>query len=676
MQENEISNDNFTTDKTLYGAYQDLNGRCEIKKADLDNNVLYIEDNLLIYLNNKIKKVIFEYLSIKGLVFIEISLLGLNNYQYELGIGNQEVMIKFEYNKGIMNLGKSLATDLNLKLFQSIKDNGLIPLDANKDDDSIKFLLETIYVAINSGSIKDVFKNKFLEWGKEIGNKPNLILSEEEKEDLINLLKKENLLYYTKISMKEKDIDKSIIGEYHSSLTLFLNCIGALNGIETINTLKGSSSIGKTAVSNMVTGLFNTKKVGDLSPTALKHGEDYDTYDILYLQESLESDFEQKNFRLISSDDGGFVAETTVKDKETGLFEVQKNIIPAKTLVTTSTVINIHDEFSTRSYIIPLDESIKQTERIVKHNFSESLRFLDFIYGNKNFGKKYHRLKKAITLLEKYDVIIPYEEYLREILPSNQLRVRRDSKKLIQLIKCSAFLFQYQRPKTEINGFKILVATIQDLYNVLRIAGPILESTLTGFDTRVFQAMEIIPEVIEETGYVTTKILSKKMDYTDNYASQILKQLRDFDYLLEDIALKEEIGIKGRTIVSVLNPNYKAENLISPIKDLDWLKFKSKEEEVVNKYIKSDSNYKGLTKLFDVIENNHIDISNKQIENIPKNPLDSSNINKEDNKNLKDDLKDSELGQLSIEAFTYGNEDALDELGQLLLKSKEADSNV
>ena len=99
--------------------------------------------------------------------------------------------------------------------------------------------------------------------------------------------------------MEERGINQAVMGEHHSSLTLFMNCIGALNGIETINTLKGSSSIGKTAVANMVTGLFNTKKVGDLSPTALKHSSDHD-FKILYLQESLDEDFTNKNFRLIS----------------------------------------------------------------------------------------------------------------------------------------------------------------------------------------------------------------------------------------------------------------------------------------------------------------------------------------------------------------------------------------
>ena len=136
-----------------------------------------------------------------------------------------------------------------------------------------------------------------------------------------------------------------------------------------------------------------------------------------------------------------------------------------------------------------------------------------------------------------------------DIFSFNQNRARRDSRKFTQLIKCSAFLFQYQRPKTEINGFNILVATIQDLYNVLRIAGPILESTLTGFDTRVFQAMEVIPGIVKKTGYVTSKILDKEMEYGSNYASQILKILRDNEFLVANDKLKEELNIKGRIIV-------------------------------------------------------------------------------------------------------------------------------
>ena len=472
--------------------------------------------------------------------------------------------------------------------------------------------------------------------------------SEDTKIKSIELLKKPDLLKQVKIAMEEKTVDKSIIGEEQSSLTLFLNCLGALNDIQTINTLKGSSSAGKTAVANMVTGLFHTKKVGDLSPTALKHGTH--DYHILYLQESVDGDFENKHLRLLSADDGGFIAETTIKNKETGDYSVQRDEIPARTLVTTSTIVEIHNEFGTRSFIIPLDESQQQTENIIDYTFGESGRKLDEITGKKVFGEKYSKLKNALTFLEPHEIIIPYEELLTDVFPTKDLRARRDSKKLIQLIKCSAFLHQFQRPKTNINGHKILIASVQDLYNVLTIARPILESTLTGFDSRTLNAIGIIPEIMNNEGFITTSNLSKKMDIGTNYASQILKQLRENDFIILDNELKENLKIKGRTNVHILNPNKDhTESLISTTKDLNWLKFQKMEEKLVNSLIKNGSEYKGSEEFLDPITGKKISLQfedfqinqNKEEKNLKYNRKSEENLNPylKDSKRVSESLR-------------------------------------
>lgn len=511
--------------------------------------------------------------------------------------------------------------------------------------------------------------------------------SEDIKMKSFDLLKTPDLLKQVKIAMEEKNVDKSVIGEEQSSLTLFLNCVGSLNDIQTINTLKGSSSAGKTAVANMVTGLFHTKKVGDLSPTALKHGTH--DYHILYMQESVDGDFESKHLRLISADDGGFIAETTIKDKETGEYSVQRDVIPVRTLVTTSTTVEIHNEFGTRSFIIPLDESQQQTENIIDYTFGESGRILDEIMGKKTFGEKYSRLKNALTFLEPYEIIIPYEELLTEVFPSIDLRARRDSKKLIQLIKCSAFLYQYQRPNSMINGHNILIANVQDLYNVLTIAGPILESTLTGFDTRTLNAIELIPEIIKEDKCVTTVNLSKKMDLSTNYASQILKQLREKDFLIINDILKEELEIKGRTYVHTLNPNKDSlESLISSTKDLDWIKFQKMEEKLVNSLIENGSEYTGSEEFLDPITGEKIPLQfdDLQINRVKEN--NDSEYNEKPNESLNDYSKDSKklsehsedqiegIDQLAIDAFVGGDEDANDRLGnELLKKDNKGDKN-
>ena len=73
--------------------------------------------------------------------------------------------------------------------------------------------------------------------------------------------------------------------------------------------------------------------------------------------------------------------------------------------------------------------------------------------GSINFGKKYDALKNALEQLNSYEIVIPFESEIRGVFPTDNvpLRVRRDSKKLVTLIKSSALLFQHQRPKVIVN---------------------------------------------------------------------------------------------------------------------------------------------------------------------------------------------------------------------------------
>lgn len=221
-----------------------------------------------------------------------------------------------------------------------------------------------------------------------------------------------------------------IIGEVESKHTLNFNCLGARLGLSTINTLKGDSSIGKTNTANVVTGLHRTKKVGSLSDTALKYADDLNHIDILYIQETLEEEFKNKETRLMSSDDGGFIAETTVKNPKTGLFEVQQTTIPVKTLVTTTTAIELYPEFASRNFIIPVDDSEEQTERILGENFRSTEKKLQELKGEIDFNFKYELLRESYKILNPYIVLIPYETDLMDIFPTSNPRARRDSKSL------------------------------------------------------------------------------------------------------------------------------------------------------------------------------------------------------------------------------------------------------
>ena len=441
-------------------------------------------------------------------------------------------------------------------------------------------------------------ENKYIGKLEEIKKQAHINIKETDKEwntinkteiktqYIIKILKRPDLLKYIKDSLEERDVDEAIIGEIHSKLTSFILCNAMNLGHYLMIVFKGSSAVGKTNIANMVTGLFKTKKIGDLSPTALKYSIEDNDYHILYHQETSEKESGRKSFKFISTDDGGFTAETTIKNPDTGEFEIQKTEVVAKGFVTTTTAIELDKEFATRSFMIPLDESKEQTQKIVDFNLSETKRKMAQLEGLKHFGKKYNALKESLEYLNDYDVVLPFESEIKNIFPPNvTLRVRRDSKKLVTVIKASALLFQYQRPKIIVNNELLLVATWQDFYNAIRIVMPIINATVTGFDARTTKAIEMLPEIIIKHGGITSENLSNTMrDIGRNYSGRILKQLNESGYLYESDELKRYMGIKGRTKVYDLSNDNNIESCKTSLQDLDWVLILKKQEEFLNYY--------------------------------------------------------------------------------------------
>lgn len=487
---------------------------------------------------------------------------------------------------------RKLSNRYGLDVENKKRDQSLVRFLHNRsgiEEEEIADYLEEVGVFIGENRTKvtisplDVEDNHLFPVEKDV---PPEEMPEEKRNELIKILERPDILSFIDQALYERTPDDGfIIGEVESKHILNFNCIGARLGLSTINTLKGGSSIGKTNTANVVTGLHRTKKVGSLSDTALKYADDLDQIDILYIQETLEEEFKNKETRLMSADDGGFIAETTVKNPKTGVFEVQQTTIPVKTLVTTTTAIELDPEFATRNFIIPVDDSEEQTKRILEENFKSTEKKLQEIRGEIDFNQKYELLKDSYNLLEKYIVLIPFEMELLEIFPTSNPRARRDSKKLMQLIKESALLFQYQRCRSELNGQPILVASWVDLAHAILLGGPILEATLTGFDKRLLEALPIIYDTIEDKGYVTTRSLQKKLRKSSKYAWQILNFFEDNGYIYHDPATKQEYGIKGKAKVYIKTDAREYKSLLLAIGNIGWSDIKKKEEEFIEQQI-------------------------------------------------------------------------------------------
>ena len=137
------------------------------------------------------------------------------------------------------------------------------------------------------------------------------------------------------------------------------------------------------------------------------------------------------------------VLAVTVKDPDGGLPRTQlKTVEGPVAQFMTSTQAEFDEELANRFLVLSVDEEREQTQRIhTAQREAETLRGLLSKLDREAVLKTHHAAQR---LLRPLKVVIPFAEKLT--FPSDRLRLRRDHKKYLGLIRAIAFLRQYQKP--------------------------------------------------------------------------------------------------------------------------------------------------------------------------------------------------------------------------------------
>ncbi|MEM4498013.1 MAG: hypothetical protein QW692_04205 [Nitrososphaerota archaeon] len=149
---------------------------------------------------------------------------------------------------------------------------------------------------------------------------------------------------------------------------------------------------------------------------------------------------------------------------------------------------------------ITLDESSEQTARIVKHlaHLNSDLKAKEsFEAFGRGCVKLFRRLWDQIP--ENIEVIIPFAGLIAEYFTTNGLcenvKLRRDFSKLLTLVKSSAIMNYWKRPKIEREDKTILLATFDDFLEVLRIMESSLKPTLMNLTEKEVKVIEALKEL-------------------------------------------------------------------------------------------------------------------------------------------------------------------------------------
>lgn len=335
----------------------------------------------------------------------------------------------------------------------------------------------------------------------------------------------------------EKELNKAIEGELKSRMAIFLSLcsIWVENSEIPLNTLVSSeSSAGKSYICKKIIKVFPKELVQyrtKITPEAFTYWHYKDsiwnwTGKICYLEDISQTLLDSTTFKVMCSE--GSISTVVIKQKAVDIEIKGKPII----LITTART-NPQSEILNRFQIISLDESNEQTERII---FREAENAIAGNYEDYN-----ENITLALGMLKRRKVNIPYSKKIAQFLKENYnfdyLRLRRDFSRLLDLIRCSAVLHQYQRK--EENG--VIFADGQDYEIARECINYIQAQTFRGLTHRLKKAFDCCIKLKEFTAKeIHTKFpfVNQKMWYI--YLDQLLERHMIYAELrkLEDVKQK------------------------------------------------------------------------------------------------------------------------------------------
>ena len=366
------------------------------------------------------------------------------------------------------------------------------------------------HLAKNENIPLDAVRKEFAEYiPKEKGeadSKSIEVYSDDDLKKAQKLLQSPNILQkllemITKAGYVGEDINIRILFLIFISRLLFdsLSCI-----------IKGSSASGKSFLVRTVLKLIPKEYIlsfSFLTAKALVHSENDLSHKILFIQEHKGSESADYSVRT-SLSERELSIMIPVKDELTGNFTSIEKRIKAEGLVfvETTTKDRVHQENQTRVFDLYLDESEEQTENVLNAE-AEGLKNEDSLEEDLRYWRGAH------SQLKPHEVLIPYAKQLVPAFPKGKVRIRRDFKRFLSLIKAHALLFQYQRTFTEDGK---LIATTEDLEAILPLAEVVLVQSFKELTPKQEDVLDIIQSEFNQ-GEFSLKALDRKTNLIISY---------------------------------------------------------------------------------------------------------------------------------------------------------------
>jgi DNA primase len=292
-------------------------------------------------------------------------------------------------------------------------------------------------------------------------------------------------------------ISKSgIIGEENSSKLLFLIAISYKNKNPLHGIVQGSSGSGKTHLISKIIAMMPQEDVlrfTRITESSLYNYGEYDLCGKIILIEDLDGLKEDALYalrELISNQ--SLSSLTSVKDKKGNNNSKVKSVKGQFSSLSATTKGELYEDNMNRSFVLAVDESEAQTEKIIYYQNQKIGGLID----EKEEEKAIEELQKIVRNLQCYEVNNPYATQIQ--LPSNVKNKRRLNEMFQSIVKQITIVNQNQRTLTKDEK---LITKIEDIEAAVEILFESIILKIDELDGSLRQFLEKIKKSFKDQDF-------------------------------------------------------------------------------------------------------------------------------------------------------------------------------
>ncbi|EKR62080.1 putative DNA primase [Leptospira weilii str. 2006001853] len=483
----------------------------------------------------------------------ELRLLSVTVEQPEAKVGKEEVEVKFPE-----------RTYLAKGLFRNTLETLKVALKVNQGEryhvdnvDLLSYKARTSYIATASHELKEkeetikkelgrlinILEDALNEREKERNVKTEVELTPEERAQALRYLEAPELV--TNILL---DFEKcGLVGERVNSLVGYLASITRRTENPLAIIIQSSSSAGKSTLMDAILDFVpeeEKEKYSAMTGQSLFYMSSKNLKNkVLAISEEEGAERAKYALKILQSEKKISIA-SAMKDPATGRTVTEEYSVEGPVVIfLTTTNLEIDEELENRCLILTVNEGREQTRTILE--IQRELETLEGIVKKRDKEKIYKLHKNLQRILRPLVVVNPYAKELK--FPDTKLRMRRDQKKYLTLIKSIALLHQYQREKkfgTDENGesFEYIEVERKDMELGSILASKILGRTLEELTPQTKEVLYSLHTMVQKESEgqtisksevrFTRRDARERLGMSDTRLRVHLRRLEELEYLI------------------------------------------------------------------------------------------------------------------------------------------------